>query len=94
MLKLMHFIRSIASPDRSEEIYLLSRHNSSPVVDSLYDFNEMTVDNHFSYQNTDSNNIRSSSGDDFNCYSEKSKSNRINEYQAAWNVTNAIQVNK
>lgn len=92
MQKVKIFIKSIISPERPEEIYLLHDQNSTNFIDSLYDLNEMTVDNQCSYQNTESNFVRDQSRSDLNFYSERSKSNQIDEYQAAWNITNAIQV--
>lgn len=94
MQKVKIFIKSIISPERPEEIYLLNRQNSTNYIDSFYDINETTVDNHCGYQNKESNFVPSQSVNDLHLYSERTKSNQINEYQAAWNITNAIQVKK
>ncbi|RNA31715.1 hypothetical protein BpHYR1_004648 [Brachionus plicatilis] len=91
MQKLTLYLKSIISPQRSDEVCLLSRQNSQHITDSLYDFNEMTVDNHCSYQNSEATFNRGQSDNDLHAYSEKLNLNRINEYQAAWNITNAIQ---
>ncbi|CAF0948778.1 unnamed protein product [Brachionus calyciflorus] len=89
-------IISFKNSSKNEETYLLNNRKFPDTnLDSIYDFNEYSVENTSSYQMTQpkpfdsiESNIISN---DLHLYSEKTKANRINEYQAAWNVTNAIQ---